>query len=510
MFGGRAVKKQAWSFLVLSSLILFLAAQASDCLAKSCGPPPRAKPQRRKGGESAPPLPLPATPLRRTEKKRPPAPPALVGKVQYGKIVWVTDKRGRRTSYRDWTTDPADIRNLVRLTNRGLGIRYRPIHTTFGGFSYNPSEIPILYLTGHEAFSLDDEQRKKLFYFVNDGGYLIGDACCGSEEFFKAFVTEMQKTFPNKPLRLLEPDHPIFNCHYKIEGVTAIEEGKSAGKVRPPIFGIHFGCRTAVLAWPYDLSCGWDGHAHETGKRIAVPDARRLGTNTMAYCLANYQLGRFLSTQRVYHQAGQNTRDEFVFAQVMHNGDWDPCPNGVMNFLRYARANSTLPVQFKRAQVRLNDPNVLRYPVLFMTGHLDFQLSDAEVAGLRNYLRSGGVIFGSACCGRTAFDTAFRREMAKVLPEGVALQPIPLSHPIYSAHAKVHTVSYSPMLLARHKDLAVPTLEGVSINGQLAVVYSRFGLSTQWDGQERPYGFCYESHDGLRLGLNVLIYAMTH
>src|SRR5436190_24120839 len=35
-----------------------------------CGPPPRAKPQSRTGGESFPPLPLPATPLRRTEKKR--------------------------------------------------------------------------------------------------------------------------------------------------------------------------------------------------------------------------------------------------------------------------------------------------------------------------------------------------------------------------------------------------------------------------------------------------------
>ena len=45
--------------------------------------PPRAKPHRRSGGESFPPLPLPATPLRRSERKRQPAPPALVGMINF-------------------------------------------------------------------------------------------------------------------------------------------------------------------------------------------------------------------------------------------------------------------------------------------------------------------------------------------------------------------------------------------------------------------------------------------
>ena len=38
-----------------------------------CGPPPAAKPQHQTGGESFPPLPLPGTPLRRSEKKAHPA-----------------------------------------------------------------------------------------------------------------------------------------------------------------------------------------------------------------------------------------------------------------------------------------------------------------------------------------------------------------------------------------------------------------------------------------------------
>ena len=46
-----------------------------------CGPPPAAKPQHQTGGELFAPLPLPVTPLRRSEKKRPPTPPALIGKM---------------------------------------------------------------------------------------------------------------------------------------------------------------------------------------------------------------------------------------------------------------------------------------------------------------------------------------------------------------------------------------------------------------------------------------------
>src|SRR5262245_52251008 len=43
--------------------------------------PPQAHQNRISGGEAFAPLPLPATPVRRTERKREPAPPALVGKI---------------------------------------------------------------------------------------------------------------------------------------------------------------------------------------------------------------------------------------------------------------------------------------------------------------------------------------------------------------------------------------------------------------------------------------------
>ena len=111
------------------------------------------------------------------------------------------------------------------------------------------------------------------------------------------------------------------------------------------------------------------------------------------------------------------SRDDFVFAQLIHEGDWDPDPSAVHNLLKYARDNSTLDVKFKRENVQLKDPKAATYPLLYMTGHHEFPGRDEEAAWLQRYLKAGGMLLADACCGRLAFDLAFRREIAKVLPE---------------------------------------------------------------------------------------------
>lgn len=478
--------------------------------ARSCGPPPPAKPQRRKAGESFPPLPLPATPLRRTEKKRQPAPPALVGKLEYGKIVWATTPDGRRYSYRDWTTDPGDMEMLLNWVYNQLGIRYRPIRTSFGKFSFNPAEIPILYLTGHEGFQFTNKQALELRQYILDGGYLLADACCGSEDFVKSFVIEAAHIFPDRPLHILSQDHPVYQCFYTITNVAYQDEKRGRYSAPPQLMGIDIGCRTAVFFTPNDLSCGWAGHTHPWGTRVLPNDARRLGANIVTYCLANYQLGRFLSTQKLYYQEAEKTRDEFVFGQVVHQGDWDPSPSAPVELLKYVAANTTIDVQFKRVPVDLRKTDAFGFPLLYMTGHRDFKLSDVEVQNLRRYLTNGGILLADACCGREAFDRAFRREIAKVFPER-KLTPIPLEHPIFHSRYEIKSVTYTPYALHFKPNLTQPTFEGISLMGDdLAVIYSPYMLGSAWDGCERPYAKGYATRDALKLGMNILVYAMTH
>ena len=494
--------------MLVAVLSAALAAEAS-AQPRTCGPPPPAAPQRRTAAESFPPLPLPATPLRRTEKKRQPSPPALVGKVVLGDIKWAT-RDGQRYSYRDWMTDPNDIANLLEWTNRQLNIQYRAVDTDLAEFGGDPTELPILYFTGHDAFTVPDELVPRLRQFCIDGGTILGDACCGAPEFDKAFRAFVAKLFGNqRPLEPLPADHPLYSAFYNIGAVQYKREAKE-WNAAPCLEAVHIGCRAAVIyTGGFDCSCGWDGHIHEHGQRVLPKDARLLGANILTYALATYELGRFLSTERVYHQRGEPTRDQLVIAQVIHDGDWDTQPSALAALLKHLAQNTTVQVQFKRENVDLRSIDAFAHPILYMTGHKDFQLADEEVRNLQRYLAAGGVLVANACCGRQGFDDAFRREIRRVLPDH-PLERIPLEHPVYRAVYPIREVTYMPLVLHEHPGLREPTLEGISLENQLRVIYSPYGLVNGWSGAPNPYARGYAGDDALRLGINILVYAMTH
>ncbi len=503
--GGRFVLVAA---LALAAALLVAFCGANLVLA-DFEPPPPPKPQHRKGGESFPPLPLPATPLRRTEKKRPPEPPALIGKLQYGEQVWKTSPDGQRYSYFDWQGDTTDAHNLIGEANRLLNIQYRWVYTTLKDFSFTPAELPILYITGHQAFAFTDEQIEKLRGYLRDGGLLVMSPCCGSNAFRNAAFVEMKRLFPDRPLRPVPPDHPLYSCFYKIGKVNVREPGGAYQEIDPPVKGITLGCRLAVILYDADVCCGWAGHEHPDGRRIQPGNARQLGVNMIAYFLAHYELGKQQGTAKVYYQESEKTREEFIFPQVVHAGDWDPSPSAAMNLLKFLGKHSTMEVQFKRAPVDLRQSDAFKYPFLYMTGHEDFTFGDDEIKVLRSYLANGGVLLADACCGRPAFDKAFRREIARVLPKA-ELKELPQNHPIYSSLTPISKVTYTDWLRQQQPKLDTPTLEGITSGGILCVVYSRYGLGSQWDGLGRPYALSYSPEDALKLGANIITYAMTH
>ena len=473
-----------------------------------CGPPPKAKPQRRKAGESFAPLPLPVTPLRRSEKKRPPSPPALIGKMSMGPIRWVV-RQGKRVQYRDWMTDPADIDTLLRWTSDRLGINYRAVESEFEHFSFDPRELPGILFAGHNNFELSDEVRARLARYVADGGTILGDACCGWKDFADSFRREMGLIFPGRPLRKILPDDPILASYHKLGDFTYKKADGSTYRDKPCLETIELGCRSGVIFSPCDLTCGWDGHEHPRGLRVVIDEARRIGANVVTYILGTFQLGRFLSSTKVYHEATDPSRDDFVFAQLIHQGDWDPDPSAVHNLLKHARDNSTMEVKFKRQNVRLTDPRTASYPLLYMTGHRDFRWSREEAARLQRYLTAGGMLLADACCGRISFDMAFRREIAKVFPQE-KLQRLPPDHPVYHCHYQINQVDYTPRVREDFGPLDTPELEGISIDGRLAVVYSKFDLGNGWEQFPHAYNYGLRDDSALKIGTNMIVYAMTH
>jgi len=499
-------------------LPLILAAVGAQALAEDgfnlpkgpCGSAPPAKPHRRKAGESFPPLPLPATPLRRTEKKRPPSPPALIAKVQFGQIT-EADHDGKKFKYWDWNKDPGDVPMLVNLANETLGIHYTHKQGWLRVFEPDATRYPIFYYTGSNAFTLSEDEVARLREFVRNGGMIWGDTCFGDPDFFKAFSTEMSKVLPGRQWRRLPPDHPLFRSFYTIDEVDYIGPVPDAPSAKgPPVFfGLDWGDRTAVLLSRYDVSCGWDGHVRQGAHSVAPNDARKLGVNMIAYALSVFPVAQYQSTAKLYYEDQERARGDFVFAQAKLSDGWDTQPNAIANLLKYVTASSSTEVKFQRRAVALTSDELQESPFLYCTGRNDFTLTDPEVAALRRYLRSGGFLLASPSCGRREFDRAFRREIARVLPDQ-ELAPLDPAHPVLSILHRVDSVAYTEYARSLGQDLPDTPLEGIDLGGTTAVIYCPYGLGGGWRGFDHPFGRSIAHQDAVKLGVNVVLYALTH
>ncbi len=467
--------------------------------------PPKATPQRRNAGEGFPPLPLPATPLRRSEKKREPSPPALVGNVTFSDL---TKKAGAT----HWETTIIDIEQWVNWTNNQLGQRYRFVNTDFAKFSYDPTELPILYFTGWKPLpQFDDVTIQKLRTYLLDGGTWVVHSNCGRPEFNESFKREIARIFTDREMAAIPTDHPLYSSFHQISQMR-VRKGKEDWKTIPPYLEtINMGTRAAVIFSPIDLSCGWDANAHpiEGGVLYDQNDALKLGSNIVTYCLAEYQYGRFFAHQKVYHQAADATRDQLVLGQIVHNGDWDATPHGVPNLLKTVDQSTTLHVQFKRVPVDLEKSDIFSFPILFMSGQRDFQFSDLGRKRLREYLDQGGAMVVDCVVGASEFDTAFRREFKKLYPDR-ALKPLPPDHPILSFVFDTRKVELAPLARQLLPDVKIPRLEAIEIDGALPVIYSPLSMSAGWEQLPRAYDKGYADADALKLGVNIFMYEISH
>ena len=113
--------------------------------------------------EALPPLPLPATPLRRTERKKPPQPDYLVGKVIWGESASFVDTTGKALEIADWNLCPTDTQKFVE-NSRAMDLTYHWQNTNLNDFHFDPKKLPALLFSGVRTLKLSDYKSKRLRY----------------------------------------------------------------------------------------------------------------------------------------------------------------------------------------------------------------------------------------------------------------------------------------------------------------------------------------------------------
>jgi hypothetical protein len=156
----------------------------------------------------------------------------------------------------------------------------------------------------------------------------------------------------------------------------------------------------------------------------------------------------------------------------------------------------------------LDDPELLKYPVAYLSEPGYWVPNDAEVAGLRAYLQKGGFLIVDDFMRGEWHN--FEQQMLRVLP-AARFERLDVSHPVFQAFFQLETLAMSyphnPHLAAEFlgihedNDPAKRLLVVINYNNDI-------GDYMEWSGAGWwPVNI---TNDAYKLAINYLVYGLTH
>ena len=172
---------------------------------------------------------------------------------------------------------------------------------------------------------------------------------------------------------------------------------------------------------------------------------------------------------------------------------------------------------------RLTDDRLFDYPWIYATQTDRWDLSDQEVARLREYLLRGGFLMTDDFWGPLGWEL-FSRTMNRVLP-GHPITDIdasdPVMHVLYDIEAKDRTIipgsrhlrrGYDGTITVQYPAGAVPAWRAMYDDRGRMVVSANFNtdIGDAWEFADVPYYPEAMTALAYRYGINYIVYSMTH
>ncbi|MEO9481844.1 MAG: DUF4159 domain-containing protein [Ekhidna sp.] len=183
-------------------------------------------------------------------------------------------------------------------------------------------------------------------------------------------------------------------------------------------------------------------------------------------------------------------------------GDWYANKTALPNLIEFCNQQINTNLAISEDVVDVGSPDLFLYPYIYMTGHGNVVLNNAQVENLRNYLTSGGFLHIDDNYG---LDQFVRSEMKKVFPE-LEFVEIPFDHSIY--HQKFDFENGLPKI--HQHDGKPPKGFGLIYEERLVCFYTyESDLGNGWEDQS-VYNDPQETRiEALKMGANIISYAFT-
>jgi hypothetical protein len=224
---------------------------------------------------------------------------------------------------------------------------------------------------------------------------------------------------------------------------------------------------------------------------------------------------------------GGVTGHEFTFARLEYPSfrrgrgaswmtDWPKADEQFIIGLR-GWVQSLLAVEDNPATVAIDDPRLFTYPFVYIVEPGGMNLDDEDAKKLREYLDRGGFMMLDDFWGEWQWDNV-QVQLHKILPDR-PIKRMSLDHPVFHCYFDITEVLQVPNYhnwiyngQTSEQGAVVPYFEGIEDeSGRLLVFIARNsdnGDAWEWiDQPDYPLKFGLAAY---RLGMNLIVYSMTH
>jgi len=231
---------------------------------------------------------------------------------------------------------------------------------------------------------------------------------------------------------------------------------------------------------------------------------------------------RTLLDQRLSAPKRPSGPSEFYFTRGVYSSPWRwnswaiDFPKADRQFMAAVNTLVDMNASERENAVRLDDPELRRFPFLYMLEIEGMSLTPPEVEGLRDYLLAGGFLVVDDFWGAYAFAN-LEQEMRRVLPEHSIVE-IPSDHPIFNMVYRIDEVIQVPAIgnyyggRTWERDGYEAFVRGIfDHKGRVMVVINgNTDLGDAWEWFERPEYPLQFSSFAVQMGVNFIIYSMSH
>ncbi len=188
---------------------------------------------------------------------------------------------------------------------------------------------------------------------------------------------------------------------------------------------------------------------------------------------------------------------------------WDhDYPTAERNFVKILDEVTELDPYMEGGNIlAMDDPELFKYPVAYMSEPGFWTMTDTERDNLRTYLLKGGfLIFDDFA---TWHWSNFEIQLQALLP-GAVLVRLDTTHPIFDAFFRIESLDFI------HPNQGVPAefygvFEDNDPNKRLVLIANyNNDIGDYWEWSDSGYIPIEISNQAYKLGVNYVIYAMTH